>query len=85
MENTGFRYSFTFPELKFFLFGKKICPKCGGRLAKYKSCDMRTDLFHTDGADPIFKPDSKVKQYSYVYYCKKCDFESTLSELVKKK
>lgn len=85
MENKGFRYSFTLPELSFFLFGKKICPQCGCKLVKEKEYEIRTDLFHEDGSDPIFKPDSKVKQYSYNYYCKKCKFKSSLSALAKRK
>ena len=85
MENKGFSYSFTFPELVFFLFGKKKCPKCGCNLVKKKSYEIRTDLFHEDSAGTIFKPDSEVKQYSYSYHCEKCGFKSTLSELAKKK
>ena len=83
MDNKGFRYSFTFSELAYFLFGKKKCPKCGGKLVKSKDYEIRTDLFHEDSADPIFKPDSEVKQYSYNFQCEKCGFKSTLSELAK--
>lgn len=85
MGNKGFRYSFTIPELGFFLFGKKKCPKCGGKLVKKKSYDIRTDLFHTSGVDPVYAPGSEVKQYSYSYHCEKCEFKSTLSELANKK
>ena len=84
MENKGFRYSFTLPELRFFLFSKKKCPKCGCKLSKKKSFEIRKDLFHEDSVDPFFKPDSNVKYYSYIFYCEKCEFQSTLSELVKK-
>ena len=85
MENKGFRYSFTLPELAFFLFGKKDCPKCGQKLVKKKNFETRTDLFHEDSVDPIFKPDSEVKQYSFDYHCENCGFQTTLSDLAKKK
>lgn len=85
MENKGFSYSFTFQELTFFLFGKKVCPHCGRKLVKKKSFEIKEDLFHTDGADSIFHPGQEVKQYSFDYHCEKCGFQTTLSELVNKK
>lgn len=85
MENKGFRYSFSFPELRFFLFGKKTCPKCGCKLIKKKNFEIKTNLFYEDSADSIFHPDSEVKQYSYSYYCEKCNFERTLSDFANKK
>jgi len=84
MQNKGFRYSFTLPELGFFLFGKKKCPQCGCKLVKKKDFEIRTDLFYKEG-DSIFHPDSEVKVYSYSYHCEKCDFQSTLSDLARKK
>lgn len=84
MQNKGVSYSFTLPELGFFLFGKKKCPKCGDKLVRKKDFEIRTDLFHEDSVDPIFHPDSEVKVYSYTYHCEKCNFQSTLSDLAKK-
>lgn len=83
MENTGFKYEFTLKELWFYLFGKKICPKCGNKLMKTKEYEIKTDLYHSEGADSIFKPDSKVKQYSFRYSCEKCKFSSSLTDIVK--
>ena len=34
--HTAFSYSFTPGEFRYFLFGKKICPSCGGKLQRQK-------------------------------------------------
>lgn len=85
MKNTGFKYEFTLGELLFLIFGKKTCPNCGNKLIKKKDYTIRTDLFHTEGADSIFKPDSEVKQYSFNYVCNTCKFSSSLAEMAKGK
>ena len=36
----AFRYDFTMKELIYFLFGKKTCPKCNGKLNKSKSYEI---------------------------------------------
>lgn len=36
----AFRYEFNMRELFYFLFAKKICPKCGGILDKKKDYEI---------------------------------------------
>ncbi|MBE6153630.1 MAG: hypothetical protein E7166_05350 [Firmicutes bacterium] len=81
MENKGFNYSFTLPELSYFLFGNKKCPKCGGKLVRTKKFETRTDMFHRTRVDSIFHPGQMVKCYNYVYNCKNCGFKNSLSNL----
>lgn len=83
MEHKGFRYDFTMKEIKYFLFNRKICPKCGGKLEKgkgYETVDGST--FYTR-ANMFFAPNVKVKHYFYIYKCQQCGSEHMLSDLAK--
>lgn len=36
----AFRYEFTLNELRYFLFAKKNCPKCGSKMRKSKGYEI---------------------------------------------
>lgn len=77
----SFRYDFTLKELLYFLFGKKVCPKCEGRLEKEKCCEtVDGSIFNTNDV-PLYIQGRRIKHYFYRYTCKKCDEKFTLSEL----
>lgn len=84
-KSTAFYYSFKPRELKYFLFGKKRCPRCGGKLTRSKGS------FTTKGALPNtintssdfnFIDTAKVKYYYYIYTCQECQSQYSLEELV---
>ena len=55
MKHDGFRYDFTGKELLYFLFGKKICPKCPGKLVKSKGYEtVEGSVFNSKTADFFF-------------------------------
>ena len=81
---TAFFCSFTPKELSYFLFGKKRCPKCGGKLVRSK------ESFTTKGALPntintssgaTHIDTTKVRYYYYVYTCSACQARFSLREL----
>ncbi len=83
---TAFYYSFKPRELKYFLFGKKLCPRCGGKLVRSKeSFTTRGALPNTinTSSDVTFIDTSKVKYYFYVYTCQECQSRYSLEELAK--
>lgn len=82
-ESDAFRYDFTMKELKYFLFSKKTCPKCGGIMEKKKDYEIikgsnfsqRSVIYHN----------SKVKHYLYRFTCKQCGAQYTLEELANRR
>lgn len=83
MKHDAFRYDFTGKELAYFLFKKKECPKCNGKLIKSKGYEtVEGSIFNTKTA-AFFVPTAKVKHYLYIFTCKNCGTEFTLSELSK--
>lgn len=83
MSIQSFRYEFTAKELFYFLFKKKICPKCNGNLKKEKCCEIVDgSIFNTDSV-PLYIKGRQVKHYFYCYTCEECGAKFTLSELSK--
>lgn len=76
MDTKGFRYEFTFKEMVYFLFRKKVCPCCKGSLQKVKVFDVVI-------SDSRLNFGREIKQYSYRYKCKSCGKEYSLGELSK--
>ena len=75
---------FTMKELVYFLFKKKVCPKCGGQTEKKKCCEIVDgSIFNTNDVPLYIQGSSNVKNYFYVYTCKECGGEYSLSELAK--
>jgi len=81
MRAKGFQYAFTAKELAYFLFSRRSCPDCGGRMDRRRAFSTETsnDLFDIDG---LFASSAEVKAYYYVYACPSCHRRYTLSELV---
>lgn len=78
------RYDFTMKELTYFLFKKKICPKCEGKMEKKKCCEIVDgSIFNTNDVPLYIKGSSNVKHYYYAYTCNECGAEYPLSELVR--
>ena len=74
MIGSGFSYSFTMKELGYLLFAKKICPECGGKLAKDKSFDMAKGRELNSKADPTFVSSADIKAYKYIFSCPACGY-----------
>lgn len=85
MKHTAFRYDFTFRELIYFLFAKKKCPHCGGKLDKHKDFETVDGGVFQSSSNPLFFiQDNKVKRYVYSYSCKNCGRLYSLRDLSKK-
>ena len=85
MKHTAFQYDFTFRELMYFLFAKKECPHCGGKLHKHKSFETVDGSVFQASSDPLFfVQDDKVKRYVYSYSCENCGRLYSLRDLSKK-
>lgn len=83
MEHDAFRYEFTGRELTYFLFKKKVCPRCGDKLSKVK--DFKTVEGYTlnNKQEAFFIPNAKVKLYRYFFSCRNCKMLYPISELAK--
>lgn len=77
----SFRYEFTPRELQYFLFGKKICPRCGGKMTQKKDFEYVSGRELNRKSDAFFFPGDQVKRYFYSYTCPKCRITFKLSEL----
>ena len=69
-------YSFTFSELAYLLFRKKVCRKCGSDLEKHKDAAIRTEI-----RSPLFKQGVEVRDYTYHFVCTVCEAHFPLTEL----
>ena len=80
MKNKAVRYEFTPEEMRFFIFGKKICPKCSGKLTQHKGFDVenRSGRF---GASRTAWASMETKIHRYTYSCNVCAATFTLAEL----
>lgn len=86
MSKLPFTYQFTMKELTYFLFKKKVCPKCGGQMDK-KKCHEIVDgsVFDSSSADLYIVGCSHVNYYFYIYVCRECRKEFALTELAEMK
>lgn len=85
MEHKGFQYDFTPEELKYFLFGKKRCPHCGGELLKEKGYETVKGEELNTRSDPIFIQNAPIKHYLYYFICQSCGRRFSLHELANRK
>ena len=75
------RMDFTPKELRYFLFRKKRCPRCGGKMDRSKSYEIRYGREFPSRRD-VFAPNSaEVRYYFYVYTCRKCGAQYSLKAL----
>lgn len=79
----GFRYEFSGNELSYFLFKKKKCPKCGGKMTKNKCAETVDGAKFNTVSVPLYIRGREIKSYYYSFTCVKCGSEYTLSELAK--
>ena len=80
-KHTAFCYSFTPRQLKYFLFGKKTCPRCGGALRRHKGYTTLHGTMPHSHDKPIRVDASRVKLYRYQYLCDACGAAFSLEEL----
>ncbi len=81
MKTKGFTYQFSAKELKYFLFGKKVCPRCGTWLVKQKCAEMVDGQTLASASTPLYIQGREVKRYFYRYHCNNCGAEYELSQL----
>ncbi|MCD7950429.1 MAG: hypothetical protein LUG12_09245 [Erysipelotrichaceae bacterium] len=79
----GFKYDFTFSQMKTMLFHSKKCPKCSGKLIKEKTSEIVEGKDVNSKSDPFFVSNLKVVHYGYIFRCQKCGCVLTLDELAK--
>lgn len=77
----GFRYEFSANELSCFLFKKKICPKCGGKMKQHKCAEIADGSKYNTASVPLYIRGQEIKRYFYSYSCEKCGAEFELGEL----
>ena len=80
-KHTAFCYSFTPREMWYFLFGKKICSRCGGALRKCKGHATLHGRCPIPTINPSGSDTSRVKYYRYHYTCDACGAVFSLAEL----
>lgn len=79
----GFRYEFSGNELFYFLFKKKVCPKCGGKMTKNKYAETVDGVKFNTASIPLYIRGREIKSYYYLFTCEKCGTSFTLKELSK--
>ncbi|MCL2841735.1 MAG: hypothetical protein FWE05_13325 [Defluviitaleaceae bacterium] len=88
-QRQGYNFTVTIPELFYLLFKKKECPKCGGKMFRYKTytVKLQRELKNKWRGDMYMTPDpnQEIKVYKYSYECTVCNSTFPLSELVNKK
>ena len=77
---TASYYSFTPQEMRYLLFGKKVCPRCGGRLHRQKAHETVYRLPGTSD-EPERISRKKVKHNFYLYSCERCRAVFPLAQL----
>lgn len=83
MKHQAVRYDFTMRELGYFLFGKKKCPKCGGKLEKTKIYETRQGSEFNSKRGTFLAQNATVKHYLYIFNCQQCNSQFSLQELAK--
>ena len=83
MDQQAIRYDFTAGELKYFLFGKKICPACGGDMEKSKEFEIKLGSDFNSRRGTFLADNEKVKYYTYYFTCRSCGAKYSLRELAK--
>lgn len=84
MTSTPVNYEFTPSELATYLFKKKVCPICGGRLEKRKDYTMKMGREMQKTGNKYYMDNEPVRDYKISYYCAGCDHTFTLDDLAKK-
>ena len=85
MKHQAIRIDFTPRELWYFLFRKKICPRCGGRLEKHKKWETRLGSEFASSGEEFLAGNMKVKYGSYFFCCPSCGGRYSLTRLAEGK
>lgn len=83
VNNDAFQYEFTGKELVYYLFRKKVCPHCGGKLSKTKKHETVEGYKLNNKQDAFFIPDANVKRYHHLFFCQNCKTAYPISDLAK--
>ncbi len=75
----------TASEVKYLMFDKKKCPRCGAKMNKRKESEIVSGSEINTKSSPMFLDDAVVRKYTYVFECSKCASKFTLSELANRK
>lgn len=78
---TGFSYRFDFREVGFLVFGRKICPACGGELIKSRVSELKLGADIPHGPEPIFRDNQLVESRMFAFSCPACNRTYSLAEL----
>lgn len=81
----AFVYQFTFKEVSYLVFKKKICPKCGGKMTRKKCSEITNGSRFVSTHDDINLKNRLVKHYYYTFVCDDCGTEFELADLVEQK
>jgi len=81
--NDAFQYEFTGRELIYFLFKRKVCPRCGNKLSKTKDYETVDGYMLNNTQEAFFVPNAKVKRYHHLFVCQNCKAVYPISELAK--
>ena len=81
----AYRYQLTPQEMFYFLFRKKICPRCGAMMDKQKDFVTVKGIDLKEESHLFFRPDVDVKDYKYFYICHRCGRRYSLTELANQK
>lgn len=83
VSNGAFRYEFTGKELVYFLFKKKMCPHCGGKLSKTKNYETVEGRKLNNTQEAFFVSNARVRRYQHLFSCPSCKTVYPISELAK--
>lgn len=83
MGHEAFQYEFTYRELFYFLFRKKVCPNCGGKLSKTKDYEIVEGYLLNNSHNAFFVPNAKVKCYRHIFLCSNCKVAYPITDLAK--
>lgn len=86
MDKRPFNYTFTPKELAYYLFRKKVCPLCGGKMEKSKTCTIKEGReLQPEYGVKYYMDNEPVRDYKIFYTCPSCRRTFSLSELAARK
>ena len=85
MKHDAVSYRFTFGELRYLWFSKKLCPNCKTKMIKHKTFETVKGRDLNTPTHRSFVPTANVKSYKYFFECPNCNETHSLEELANKK
>lgn len=83
MKHDDLQYEFTIKELTYYLFKKKICPQCSGKMIKGKYYETVDGHALNNAHEAFFAANARVKRYHHIFTCPNCKAVYPISELAK--